>query len=93
MSLCSVLILVHIDYAASAWYAGITNTLKHRLQVCQNKVVRFIWNMSPIQTVNYNVFKSLTLLNIWWQGEITSFKSSFKADLSSYKPPPFLFWY
>ena len=64
MSLCSALIQCHIDYAASAWYAGISKTLKHRLQVCQNKVVRFILNTSSMQTVNYNVLKSLDLLNI-----------------------------
>ena len=64
MSLCSALIQCHIDYAASAWYAGISKTLKQRLQVCQNKVVRFILDMSPMQTVTYNVLISLDLLNI-----------------------------
>ena len=64
MSLCSALIQCHIDYAASAWYAGISKPLKQRLQVCQNKVVRFILDTSPMQTVNYNVLISLDLLNI-----------------------------
>ena len=64
MSLCSALIQCHIDYAASDWYAGISKTLKQRLQVCQCKVVRLILDISPMQTVNYNVLKSLDLLNI-----------------------------
>ena len=38
--------------------------MKHRLQVFQNKVVRFILNIPPMQTVNNNVLKSLDLLNI-----------------------------
>ena len=62
MSLCSALIQCHIDYAASAWYAGITKSV--RLQVCQNKVIRFILNMSPIQSVNYTVLYSRDLLNL-----------------------------
>ena len=64
MTLCSALIQCHIDYAASTWFAGITKTLKHRLQVCQNKVVRFILNMSRMQTVKYTILNSLDLLNI-----------------------------
>ena len=41
-SLCSALIQCHLDYSCSSWYAGLTKTLKKKLQISQNKVVRFI---------------------------------------------------
>ena len=64
MTLCSALIQCHIDYACSAWYAGLSKTLKKRLQICQNKMVRFILNLGPQASVNYEILSQLNLLNI-----------------------------
>ena len=47
----SALIQCHFDYAASAWYMGLNQSLKHRLQVAQNKMVRFILDMGPREHV------------------------------------------
>ena len=63
-SLCSALISCHLDYACSSWYAGLTKGLQQKLQVCQNKVVRFILNLPPMYSVNYSVLASLNLLNV-----------------------------
>jgi hypothetical protein len=41
-TLCNSLVQCHFDYASSSWYSGISKKLKSRLQVTQNKVVRFI---------------------------------------------------
>ena len=41
-NLCSALIQCHFDYACSAWYPGINIALRKRLQVMQNKIIRFI---------------------------------------------------
>jgi hypothetical protein len=41
-TLCQALILCHFDYACSAWYSGLMANLKHKLQVCQNKAIRFV---------------------------------------------------
>ena len=89
MSLCSALIQCHIDYAASAWYAGISKTLKQRLQVCQNKVVRFILDMSPMQTVNYNVLKSLDLLDI--DDRVRQLRLNHVFNIYHGKAPSYLF--
>ncbi len=56
--LCSALIQCHFDYAASAWYSGISQALKNRLQTTQNKLVRFILNLRT--SLN---FKFLTIEN------------------------------
>ena len=64
MSLCSALIQCHLDYACSVWYSGLSKCLKKKLQICQNKMVRFILDYSPRQSVNYDVLSSLNMLSV-----------------------------
>lgn len=45
--LVSSLIQCHFDYACASWYLGLSQRLKNRLQATQNKMVRFILNLSP----------------------------------------------
>ena len=63
-SLCYALILCHLDYFSSSWYSGLSKTLKRKLQICQNKVLRFILELSPIHSVNSTVFETLNMLNV-----------------------------
>ena len=44
-TLCNALIMCHFDYCSSSWYNSLDSKLKHKLQVCQNKVVRFVLNL------------------------------------------------
>ena len=41
-TLCSALIQCLFDYTCSSWYPGINKELKDKLQVAQNKMIRFI---------------------------------------------------
>ena len=43
------LIQCHVDYFCSSWYAGISQVLKYKLQLAQNKTVCFIISMAPEQ--------------------------------------------
>ena len=52
--LTSALVQCHFDYAASAWYMGSTKALKDKLQVAQNKMVRFILDMGPRERMGQN---------------------------------------
>ena len=61
--LSSALIQPHFDYAATSWYMGSTEHLKHKLQVTQNKVVRFILNKPPRQHIGQNELDMVNLLN------------------------------
>ena len=45
--LCNALIQSHIDYACSTWYTSLKQCHKKKLQVCQNKMVRYILNLGP----------------------------------------------
>jgi hypothetical protein len=63
-TLCSALLQCHFDYAASSWYCGITQDLKNKLQVCQNKIVRFIKNWEPRAHIGTKELSSVGLLNV-----------------------------
>merc|ERR1711888_325942 len=43
--LCTALIQCHFDYSCSSWYPGMNKGLKDKLQVAQNKTIRFILNL------------------------------------------------
>ena len=46
--LTMALIQCHFYYACPAWYSGLTKRMKHRLQCAQNKIIRYVLNLSPI---------------------------------------------
>ena len=61
-NLSAALIQCHLDYCCSAWFAGINTRARHKLQVTQNKIVRFILNLSPrthIDQFNRNLLRLL----------------------------------
>ena len=41
MTLSSTLIQCYFDYSCSSWYSSLSKHLKQKLQMCQNKMVRF----------------------------------------------------
>ena len=53
------LIQCHFDCACSFWYPRISKVLKNKLQVTQNKIIRFVLNMDSRAHVRSEVFKSL----------------------------------
>lgn len=63
-TLCDSLVQCLFDYACSAWYNGLSRTLKLKLQRTQNKVVRFILNIPSRTSFSNNDFKRVGLLKI-----------------------------
>ena len=43
--LCSALIQCYFDYSCSSWFPGINKGLMDKLQVVQNRIIRFILNL------------------------------------------------
>ncbi|CAM1302576.1 Uncharacterised protein r2_g1254 [Pycnogonum litorale] len=62
--LCSAIISSHFQYAASAWYPGLSVNLKKKLQIAQNKTVRFILHYSPRDHIGLSEFQNTNWLNI-----------------------------
>ena len=63
-TLCNSLIQCLFDYACSAWYNNLGKTLKSKLQITQNKVVRFILNVPPRTTLTCSDFHKLGMLKL-----------------------------
>ena len=58
------MIQCHFDYACSFWNPGISKFLRNRLQVTQNKIIRFIFQMDPRSHVGADMFRSLGWLPV-----------------------------
>ena len=48
----------------SSWFGGISKTLKQKLQVAQNKVVRFILDLKPRDSITCDILDSLKMLRV-----------------------------
>ena len=59
-TLCNSLIQCHFDYACSSWYSTLSKYFQKRLQVTQNKVVRFVSKYNPRRSV-----RSSDLSKLW----------------------------
>ena len=62
--LVSSLIQCHFDYASSAWFNGLTKDLKHKLQVTQNKIIRFVLDLHPRSHIGKDEFNKLKWLPV-----------------------------
>jgi len=62
--LCNSLIQCHFDYSSSSWYSGISKKLKNKLQVTQNKVIRFIHGYDHRASLKFADFKQIGWLDI-----------------------------
>ena len=50
--LCNVLIQPNFDYACPAWYANLTEKTKTKMQIMQNKCIRFCLRMDKMHLVS-----------------------------------------
>lgn len=63
-TLCSALIQCYFDYCCSSWYSGLSQKMKNRLQVMQNKVGRFILNLEPRSHIGQPELDRVGLLKV-----------------------------
>lgn len=62
--LVSALVLCHFDYACSAWFHGLTQKSKLKLQVCQNKLIRFVLDLPPRAHIGSQEFRRVGWLPV-----------------------------
>ena len=62
--LCSALIQCLFDYASCSWFAGLNQKFKNKLQITQNKMVRFITNRGPRTHVGQQERSQIGYLNV-----------------------------
>ena len=62
--LCNALIQPHFDYACSALYPNLNNRLKSKLQILQNKSIRFCLNLDSKTHIGLTEFEKINWLPI-----------------------------
>ena len=62
--LCNALIQPHFDYAYSAWYPNLNNRWKSKLQILQNKCIRFCLNLDSKAHIGLTKFEKINWLPI-----------------------------
>ena len=60
--LCNALIQRHFDYAWTAWYPNLAEKTKNKIQIMQNKCIRFCPRLDQMQHVFLAVFRSIKWL-------------------------------
>ena len=62
--LTSALIQCHFDYAIAIWYSGLSKNLKTKLQIVQNKLIRFILALPARAHVGYEEFSKARMFPV-----------------------------
>lgn len=62
--LASALIQPHFDYACSSWFYGLRKQCRHRLQTCQNKMIRFVLGLGSRSHVGTHEFQRVGWLPV-----------------------------
>ena len=63
-TLCTALIQCHFDYCCSSWFSSLSAKLKNKLQVVQNKLIRFILKLEPRSHIGDVEFKKPGMLKV-----------------------------
>ena len=64
LTLCTAFIQCQFDYASSAWFSSVGKTMLKKLQICQNKVVRFIFNLEPRTSITQEILDKVKMLRV-----------------------------
>ena len=62
-NLCAALVQCHLDYCCTAWFSSVSTRSRYKLQITQNKIVRFIMNLSQRTHVDQLTRNSVKLLS------------------------------
>ncbi len=53
-----------MEYGISSWYAAMPQKAKNKLQIMQNKIIRFMLDLGPRTHITVNHMKELNMLKI-----------------------------
>ena len=62
--LCNAIIQPHFDYACTGWYSNLSTKLKKKLQVTQNKCIRFCLQKANRTHIGYEEFLEINWLPV-----------------------------
>ena len=87
--LTTALIQCHFDYASASWFSGLSKKNKSKFQVLQNKVVRYLLNLTPRTHVGVNEFKAVTMLPVNYR--VDQFKLNLMFNINHGMAPSYIF--
>ena len=76
--LCNVLIQPHFDYRCTPWYPLLSKALKTKLQVAQNKCIRFCLEFPPHDQIKASHFRKINWLPVECRVELCTSTTFFK---------------
>ena len=62
--ICNALIQPHFDYACSSWYPLLTQGLKNKIQISQNKCIRYCLKLNNRDHIGITEFKEINWLPV-----------------------------
>ncbi len=83
--LCSALIQPHFDYVCSSWYSGLKSRSKKQLQICQNKIIRFILSLESRSHIGQAEREKVNMLNV--KNRVKELKSSHAHNIHNNRGP------
>ena len=60
--LCNMLIQSHFDYACPVWYPNLTEKMKNKIQITQNKCIRFYLRLDKMHHISEEGFRLINWL-------------------------------
>lgn len=86
--LANGLVQCHFDYASVAWAAGLSCSLKKKLQVSQNKLVRVVMGLGPQEHIGRRYFQELNWLPV--KDRVTHLRLNMVHKVINNKAPVYL---
>ncbi len=87
-TLCQSLVQSHVDYAISSWYTAMSKKAKNKLQIIQNKMIRFILDLGPRTHITNKHMLDLNLLKI--PGRVQQLRLNITHKIYYKKAPTYL---
>lgn len=87
-TLCTALIQPHFDYACSSWYSGVSSGSKKQLQICQNKIIRFIMGLGPRVHIGQLEREKMNMLSV--KNRVKELKLSHVHNIYNNRGPSYL---
>ena len=86
--LANCLVQCHFDYSSIVWAAGLSTSLKRKLQVSQNKLVRVVMGLGPREHIGRKHFQELNWLPV--QTRVTQLRLNIVHKVINNRAPLYL---
>ncbi len=76
--LCNAMFQPLFDYSAIAWFYGLSIGSRKQLQVCQNKIIRFVFEFNARKRINCDAFLKVNWLDVHGRVDMLTLNMMFR---------------